>query len=100
MCKYILLPKTVHPYLILLRDNYDPTFKKIINFLSQAGIALRMFDGRVDDPFAVTPLSTWLSLAAELIICSIHPFPGNITVRTVSTVLQNCITAKLFSETH
>ncbi|PVD21115.1 hypothetical protein C0Q70_19281 [Pomacea canaliculata] len=44
-----------------------------------AGIALRMFDGRVDDPFAVTPLSTWLSLAAELIICSIHPFPGNIT---------------------
>lgn len=45
----------------------------------EAGIALRMFDGRVDDPFAVTPLSTWLSLAAELIICSIHPFPGNIT---------------------
>ncbi|KAK7114820.1 small conductance calcium-activated potassium channel protein 2-like [Littorina saxatilis] len=44
----------------------------------RAGIELRMFDGRVDDPFAVTPLSTWLSLVAELAICAVHPFPGNV----------------------
>ncbi|XP_076449338.1 small conductance calcium-activated potassium channel protein 2-like isoform X2 [Babylonia areolata] len=44
----------------------------------QAGIELRMFDGRVDDPLAVTPISTWLTLVLELMMCAIHPFPGNI----------------------
>lgn len=44
----------------------------------KAGIELRMFDGRVDDPFAVTPLYTWLTLAVELGVCAIHPFPGNV----------------------
>ncbi|KAL8559438.1 hypothetical protein ACOMHN_045235 [Nucella lapillus] len=44
----------------------------------QAGIELRMFDDRVDDPLAVTPMTTWLSLALELVICAIHPFPGNV----------------------
>nr|KAG5709004.1 hypothetical protein BaRGS_004643 [Batillaria attramentaria] len=44
----------------------------------QAGIELRMFDGRVDDPFAVTPLYTWLTLVVELTVCAVHPFPGNV----------------------
>jgi hypothetical protein len=40
-----------------------------------------MFDSRVDDPFAATPLSTWFMLVLELTICAIHPFPGNMQVK-------------------
>ncbi|XP_071086638.1 small conductance calcium-activated potassium channel protein 3-like [Haliotis cracherodii] len=52
------------------------------------GMEIRMVDGGVDDPLVVTPLSTWFMLVAELVVCAIHPFPGdiNIAMETVKEI--------------
>ena len=44
------------------------------------GIAIRMVDGKVDDPFAVTPIWAWVGLVVELLICAVHPFPGDVQI--------------------
>ncbi|XP_067651907.1 small conductance calcium-activated potassium channel protein 3-like isoform X1 [Haliotis asinina] len=44
------------------------------------GMEIRMVDGGVDDPLVVTPVSMWFMLVAELIVCAIHPFPGDINI--------------------
>ncbi|KAH9490435.1 potassium intermediate small conductance calcium-activated channel, sub N, member 3 [Bulinus truncatus] len=41
------------------------------------GAEIKMLDAKVDDPLAVTSSSTWICLLIELLVCAIHPFPGN-----------------------
>ncbi|XP_041375086.1 small conductance calcium-activated potassium channel protein 2-like isoform X2 [Gigantopelta aegis] len=48
------------------------------------GIAIRMVDGKVDDPFAVTPVWTWVGLVVEILVCAVHPFPGDVQVSLTS----------------
>ncbi|GFO25077.1 small conductance calcium-activated potassium channel protein [Plakobranchus ocellatus] len=44
------------------------------------GAEIKMLDAKVDDPLAVTPVTTWLLLLIELAVCAVHPFPGDIWV--------------------
>ncbi|XP_067652374.1 small conductance calcium-activated potassium channel protein 3-like isoform X1 [Haliotis asinina] len=44
------------------------------------GMEIRMVDGGVDDPLVVTPVYTWVMLVAELLVCAVHPFPGDIRI--------------------
>uniref|UniRef100_A0A0B7A3Y4 Potassium channel domain-containing protein n=1 Tax=Arion vulgaris TaxID=1028688 RepID=A0A0B7A3Y4_9EUPU len=46
----------------------------------RTGAEIRMLDARVDDPLAVTSMSTWFSLIVELLVCAVHPIPGDIQV--------------------
>ncbi|KAK0049785.1 small conductance calcium-activated potassium channel protein 1-like isoform X1, partial [Biomphalaria pfeifferi] len=41
------------------------------------GAEIKMLDAKVDDPLAVTSSSTWFCLLIELLVCAIHPFPGD-----------------------
>ncbi|XP_050395815.1 small conductance calcium-activated potassium channel protein 2 isoform X1 [Patella vulgata] len=50
----------------------------------QTGMEIRMLDGGVDDPFAVTPFWTYVAWIVEVIVCAVHPFPSNIEVVFVS----------------
>ncbi|XP_005107423.2 small conductance calcium-activated potassium channel protein 3 [Aplysia californica] len=42
------------------------------------GAEIKMLDAKVDDPLAVTSFATWACLASELLVCAVHPFPGDI----------------------
>ncbi|CAL1536837.1 unnamed protein product [Lymnaea stagnalis] len=44
------------------------------------GAEIKMLDAKVDDLSAVTSASTWVCLIIELLVCAVHPFPGNIMV--------------------
>uniref|UniRef100_A0A2C9JLL0 Potassium channel domain-containing protein n=1 Tax=Biomphalaria glabrata TaxID=6526 RepID=A0A2C9JLL0_BIOGL len=46
-------------------------------YLDTAGAEIKMLDAKVDDPLAVTSSSTWFCLLIELLVCAIHPFPGD-----------------------
>ncbi|BFZ12698.1 hypothetical protein BsWGS_15737 [Bradybaena similaris] len=44
------------------------------------GAEIKMLDAKVDDPLAVTSITTWTLLIVELLVCAVHPFPGDVQV--------------------
>ncbi|XP_059156629.1 small conductance calcium-activated potassium channel protein 1-like isoform X2 [Physella acuta] len=44
------------------------------------GAEIKMLDAKVDDPLAVMSASTWFCLLTELLVCAVHPFPGDVKV--------------------
>ncbi|ESO98187.1 hypothetical protein LOTGIDRAFT_94219, partial [Lottia gigantea] len=48
------------------------------------GMEIRMLDGGVDDPLAVTPFWSFVGWILELIVCAVHPFPGNVQLTFTS----------------